>query len=547
MGRLWVSVFLPFTLLGCGDDRRLDWRFEFEDQTLRSRTAAIGAELRAGGCTGPVIYSGELRSMRAGPTPPELGPGTYGFSGVARDSRCVQFAEACVEATLPLDQNRIEVVLVTRSLERESCPASRCAMGSCVIDPDAAADGPRPADSGPIDAPSDGCSPSDEVCNGEDDDCDRTVDEGLPIRANGLCRHAPRAVSAGSDHSCVLLAGGEVWCWGRNESGQLGDGTRMDSTEPVQVLESSGSLLANVTAIDSGARQTCALLASGEVRCWGRNENGELGDGTVDNRATAVAPFGLNPAEALATGGFHTCVIEVSGAVKCWGLNSVGQLGSGPSGSQQTVPVVVDGLENVVELSANYQVTCARHSGGTVSCWGQNDEGQTGSGTITPAQTSPVDVVGMSNAISIASGWNHQCAARRDGTVRCWGQGAFGALGSGNPDPAPSGVVVVGVDDAVLVRAGGFTSCALDPRGRRRCWGINDRGQLGDGANAARFVPSPPLGSFVALSDANNSHTCGVRDDYEVVCWGNNAHGQLGRAAETDPSSADPLIVSGLP
>ena len=216
-----------------------------------------------------------------------------------------------------------------------------------------------------------------------------TTDRHTPADVAGLTSGVA-AVGAGGNHTCALTTAGGVKCWGRNNYGQLGDGTTTDRHTPVDV----SGLTSGVAAIGAGGNyQTCAVTTAGGLKCWGKNDFGQLGDGTLTTRPTPVDVSGLTSGvAAVSAGAFHTCALATTGGLKCWGRNDFGQLGDATTTDRHT-PVDVSGLTSGVgEASGGLFYTCALTIAGEARCWGRNINGQLGDGTTTERHT-PVDVV----------------------------------------------------------------------------------------------------------------------------------------------------------
>jgi alpha-tubulin suppressor-like RCC1 family protein len=318
-----------------------------------------------------------------------------------------------------------------------------------------------------------------------------------PINVSALSNAT--ALAAGFFHTCALLGDGTVRCWGRNASGQLGDGSSTDRLTPVRV-----GGLTNVVAIAAGNEHTCALLADGSVDCWGSNGFGEIGNGGTTNRPTPTRVSGLTNAVAIAAGGFgHTCALLANGSARCWGRNDVGQLGDGTTTNRLT-PVPVSGLTNAVALGAagEFGHTCALLADGTARCWGDNSFGQLGDGTTTQRSV-PSTVPGLTNAVALAVGTDHTCAVLATGGARCWGNNASGQLGDGTTTTRLTPTIVTSkffstgslpLSGAVQITAGANHTCSLQSGGSVRCWGDNFFGQVGNGTTSDQLravgVPS---------------------------------------------------------
>ncbi|MBI2061726.1 MAG: hypothetical protein HYT87_18450, partial [Nitrospirae bacterium] len=346
-----------------------------------------------------------------------------------------------------------------------------------------------------------------------------------------------QGVAGGQYHTCSLVSGGTIRCWGRNLNGQLGEGSTTDSILPVAV-----SALSSAVDVASGEAHSCSLLSDGTVRCWGSNSDGQLGDGSTAQNSVPVAVSALSSALAVAAGQAHSCALISDGTAKCWGDNVVGQLGNGTS-VDSLFPVVVSGLTSAVGIETGDSHTCAVSSDGIARCWGWNNFGQLGDGT-TADKIFPTIVSGLTNAALVSTGWNHTCAMLTNGTVKCWGKNAQGQLGDGTSTDKLIPNAIPGLIGVTGVSAGQDHTCVLKSDGAARCWGYNANGQLGDGSTITRLSPVIVTGitSAVAIDASNNQyHTCALIADGKVKCWGYNIYGQLGNGNTTD--SPIPVLV----
>lgn len=352
------------------------------------------------------------------------------------------------------------------------------------------------------------------------------------------------AIAAGRSHTCALTEGGTVKCWGENDHGQLGNGTMVNSNVPVEV-----SGLAGVKAITAGWEHTCALTMDGGVKCWGYNPNGELGNGMSVDSDVPVDVKGLTAGvAAIDAGDDHTCAVTGNGGLKCWGYNEFGQLGDGTK-SSRSVPVDSQAYASgVAEVAAGWGHTCVRTTGGGAKCWGDNEYGQLGDGETVDVRLTPVDVTGLTyGVLKIAAAGGQSCALTTGGGVSCWGNNKYGQLGDGSGQQANVPVQVVGLTAGVSnVEVGWNHACAVVNGGGLDCWGWNYYGGLGDGTKTTqpRPVKVYKLTDGIQAIAVGWAHTCVATDLGAAKCWGSNEFGQLGDGTESD--SGTPLAVVGL-
>lgn len=373
-------------------------------------------------------------------------------------------------------------------------------------------------------------------------------------------------IATGVYHTCALLVGGRIRCWGDNDHGQLGlgnvirigDDETPESAPPLDLGEAAIQLAA-------GFQHTCALTESGRIFCWGEGSGGRLGHGNSmdigdDELPASAGPVPLDgTALQVAAGWLHTCALMSDGSVRCWGAGQFGKLGTGTSediGDDETpasqAPIDLGG--RAVYIAASRDHTCAVLDAGGVICWGLGENGQLGRGNTdnigddeTPGSVGPIDVGAAVTHVAVGS--FHTCALTVGGAVKCWGSNGNGMLGSGNgylemigddEPPSATGVVSLG-RPSVAIAAGGGSTCALLDDGTLMCWGVNSYGELGYGSThciGADDVPSDfgaiAVGGSAVQVSVGDGHACALLVDASIRCWGEAVLGALGYANTGD-------------
>lgn len=383
-------------------------------------------------------------------------------------------------------------------------------------------------DAGDFDA---GVPDSGEVDAGELDA--GTFDAGV-LDAGVLDGGLPVQLSGGERHTCALTVSGGVKCWGDNGLGQLGDGQAVASRlTPGDVP----GLTAGVRKISAGMHHTCVLTNGGGAKCWGQNQYGQLGDGTKTLRSTPIDVLGLTAGVIdISADRYNSCAIVQDGGTKCWGDNSYYQLGRDPFLFPESLTAVdIAGINpGAVEVSTAATHSCVRTTSGTLQCWGENLVGSVGDGTTNP-RLAPFEVFD-GGVLQVAAGSaGHTCALMSTGAVKCWGYNFNGQVDDGGVDVlAPTGVLGLDAGVAAVV-AGMVHNCALTNAGAVLCWGNNSFGELGDNAFDSRGYPALVAGldAGVTLIGVGKFGRSYAVTPLKVLGWGFNVQGQLGDGTTT--------------
>jgi alpha-tubulin suppressor-like RCC1 family protein len=344
--------------------------------------------------------------------------------------------------------------------------------------------------------------------------------------------------------TCAVAGDGGGYCWGGGGSGQLGNGSNANSTIPVPIVDSGVLAGKDLERFAVGAETVCALTTNGDLSCWGRGDNGRLGDGQSadSNVPVATSSFGALAGERVtdvAVGSNHACALDSDGRAYCWGDNFFRQLGhySDSAPVLTATPVDVDGVlagVRLVDIAAGYNFTCAVADDGAGYCWGSDRGFELGMNDPRP--------IPMTGALSgeriakISMGSSHTCGLTETGQAFCWGYNEYGQLGNGETgeylgwDVDPPALVdtsgIVHDRELVDISAHHAATCALDTAGRAYCWGLGTHGHPYDDEppdpfqHSTRPVAVDDSGVLSGKTLASIGGQCAIDRTGDLYCWG---------------------------
>ena len=294
------------------------------------------------------------------------------------------------------------------------------------------------------------------------------------------------SISAGGSHTCAVTQTGHVKCWGNNYSGQLGNGTRQTGMVPTEIPS-----LTDILTLSAGFEHTCAVSIDGSTKCWGKNLNGRIGEGSA--KLFVVSPVNVAGLESdilsISASDEHTCALTSTGNVKCWGRNTEGQLGIGQETNRSKVPVDVVGIDGkATALSTGFSNSCVVTNDGQAKCWGWLG--------VEELSNTPVAFDGLGeNAKLVATGSSHVCVVLESGEVKCMGENTKGQLGNGSISDFEAFVTVQDLPTDIIGIGASFDyTCVLANSGEIFCWGSNTSGQLGNGTAENSSTPVKVIG-----------------------------------------------------
>ena len=378
-------------------------------------------------------------------------------------------------------------------------------------------------------------------------------------------------ITFGGGHSSAITSLGRIFTWGRNDSGQLGDGTTTNRSTPTEITSqfnlSEGE---TITQISLGFYHSSAITSLGRIFTWGRNSNRQLGDGTTTDRyipTEITSQFNLSEGETItqiSLGESHSSAITSEGRVFTWGRNDSGQLGDGTTTGRYT-PIEITSQfnlsegETITQISLNWYQSSAITSSGRLFTWGNNYYGQLGDGTTSEYKvpnSTPIEITSQFNLsegetiTQISLGCYHSSAITSSGRLFTWGYNEYGLLGDGTttdrytPTEITSQFNLSEGETITQISLDGTHSSAITSEGRVFTWGRNDYGQLGDGTHDYFVAHSTPIeitnqfelnaGEIIIQIFLGGGASSAIASSGRIFTWGDNTEGQLGDGTTTD-------------
>ncbi len=329
-------------------------------------------------------------------------------------------------------------------------------------------------------------------------------------------------VSLGGYHSAVITETGDLYLWGNNYFGQLGDGTTDRKLVPTKIMSSVKAV--SLCAYCNRNAHSAAITENGDLYMWGLNSFGQLGDGLCAYSRTIPTKI-MSNVKAVSLGDIHSAAITENGDLYMWGLNSSGQLGDGTT-DEKYIPTKI--MSNVKAVSLGKRHSAAITENGDLYMWGYNYYGQLGDGTTDDKHT-PTKI--MSNVKAVSLGKRHSAAITENGDLYIWGYNYYGQLGDGTTygGRVPRKIM----SNVKAVSLGGDHSAAITETGDLYMWGDNRCVQLGDGTTEHKYIPTKIMSNVIAVS-LGYCHSAAITETGDLYLWGNNYYGQLGDGTTED-------------
>ncbi len=373
--------------------------------------------------------------------------------------------------------------------------------------------------------------------------------EEVIVQGDNFVNQNYKQVSAATYHTCAIDLSSQIVCWGRGSEGLLGNGLISDQFTPVPINNPVG--VNSWRSVETGFNHTCAIADNDQAYCWGKNDRGQIGDGSMSDEFTPTLitrPAGVNSWRTIKTGFAHACAIADNNQAYCWGGGSFGVLGNGSSSDQNTPTLVTNptGVSSWKAIRIEYSHACAIADNDQAYCWGRGTSGKLGNGFIFDRNvptlvTNPTGITGWKN---IGVGRNHSCAIADNDQAYCWGGGMNGTLGNGSTSDQNTPILVTnpaGISSWKTIQTGAFYTCAIADNNQAYCWGESSYGRLGNGSTSDQSTPvlvTNPTGvNSWKVIRTGFYHTCAIADNNQAYCWGGGEHGRLGNGMFSDQST----------
>lgn len=340
-----------------------------------------------------------------------------------------------------------------------------------------------------------------------------------------------QSVSAGMSHTMAIRTDGTLWAWGANDFGQLGDGTSIAKTTPVQIGTAN-----DWQSVSAGTLHTMAIKTNGTLWGWGINGNSRLGDGTTTDRLFPTQIGSATNWKSVCAGDVNTLAIKTNGTLWAWGYNGYAQFGDGTT-NNKTTPYQVGTATNWQSVDLGNLHTLATKTNGTLWAWGTNANGQVGDGT-TAVRFSPVQIGTETDWKSVAAGANHSVALKTNGVLYTWGHNQWGQLGD-NTNVSKSSPNPV-FDQVQNISAGSDYTAGTTTFGNMWSCGDNFFGQLGNGTTTNSNTIQMTNSNNHQMISAGTEHTLSLHTDGSISACGANGSGKLGNGSTVN----SPTLVS---
>lgn len=354
---------------------------------------------------------------------------------------------------------------------------------------------------------------------------------------NAQCTYFTQLISWNNDHTLGIKSDGTLWAWGRNNNGQLGDGTTTQRNIPTPITTAT-----NWVSVASGFYHSLGIKNDGTLWAWGENYAGKLGDGTTTTRYIPTQIGTATNWLSVSAGNQHSLGIKSDGTLWAWGNNLYGQLGDGTTTSR-SIPTQI-GSATWLSVAAGPFHNLGLKSDGTLWVWGNNLWGQLGDGTTT-SRSIPTQIGTATNWVTIATGGgSFSLGIKSDGTLWAWGQNMYGQLGDGTTTTRYTPTRIGTANNWLSVAAGTYYSLGIKSNGTAYAWGLNNFGQLGDGTIFQRHAPTQIGTNWVSVI-GGGFHSLGRKKDGSAYAWGINVYGALGDGTTTGVTT--PKQISSAP